>query len=352
METVENSSHSSESKQTLTGLKTGLSPTEFAQLIEKEASTWKEKDEQQGVLLRAWCQLVKAKPEQAEEGFTPNEIADAMNRLYGPSNPWPTNDSADIPKEVRTLWNRLEENLWEKKKSGLEQSLSKHGHMVNLAIGKNNQESGGRGKTNRYWILAEPISDEDAAKIVRYKASEGGLSYICEDIEDAGWLSRIFTKGYKMEGWRRWIFIATLMAYVLIVMALLLFSILAFQRKLPLHELFYLLVSVSGIIWTLRTTFNPLFRVRDWKIVVAPDWMQEDFTQSDRLLEWQAPPRDTDKTLKAVRYSGTCPICKGKVNACSGGREFFHRIIGRCEKAPVEHVFSFDHVTKTGRPLR
>ena len=143
--------------------------------------------------------------------------------------------------------------------------------------------------------------------------------------------------------------------YILVIMALLLFVILAFQRQLPLHDLFYLLVGVAGIIWTLWTTFNPLFRVRDWKIVVAPEWIQVDFTQSDRLLEWQSPPLSAEKMIKAVRYSGPCPICKGKegkVIACSGGREFFHRIIGRCEEAPVEHVFSFDHITKTGRPLR
>ena len=211
METVENSSHPTESKQTLTGLKSGLSPAEFAQLIEKEASNWKEKDTQAGVLLRALCHLVQAKPEQAEEGFTPKEIADAMNRLYG-SKPWPTNDGADIPTEVRKLWKRLE-TLWEQKKIGLEQSLSKHGHMVNLAIGPNTPGVGGRGKTNRYWIRAEPISDEDAAKIISYKVPEGGLIYICEDIKDAGWIARIFTKGYKMEGWRRWMFIATFIAY-------------------------------------------------------------------------------------------------------------------------------------------
>jgi hypothetical protein len=278
METVVNSSHPPELKQTITGLKTGLSAIDFAQLIEKEASTWKQKDSQQGVLLRALCKLVQAKPEQAEEGFTPKEIANAMNELCKPK-PWPTNDSADIPTEVRKLWKRLEEDLWEHKKTGLEQCLSNHGHMVNPDIGIRNKESGGRGNTNKYWIHAEPISDEDAAKIVSYKVTEGGISYICEDIEDAGWLSRIFTKGYKMEGWRRWIFIATLMAYILIVMVLLLFVILAFQRQLPLHQMFYLLVGVASIIWTLRITFNPLFRVRDWKIVVAPDWMQEDFTQ-------------------------------------------------------------------------
>ncbi|MFZ4701857.1 MAG: hypothetical protein ACOYMG_17565 [Candidatus Methylumidiphilus sp.] len=135
-------------------------------------------------------------------------------------------------------------------------------------------------------------------------------------------------------------------------MALVFIVIFAVQRQLPLHQLFYLLVGVSGIIWPLWAAFNPLFRVWDWKIVVAPEWIQVDATQSDRLLEWQSPPRYAKKMIKAVRYSGECPICKGKVIACSGGREFFHRIIGRCEDAPVEHVFSFDHITKTGRPLR
>jgi hypothetical protein len=77
--------------------------------------------------------------------------------------------------------------------------------------------------------------------------------------------------------------------------------------------------------------------------VIAPWWMQS--VDEDHLLEGRSPPRNSDKSIKAVRYVAKCPLCGGKVLATKGRLEFFGRIVGRCEEAPVEHAFSFDRIT-------
>lgn len=74
--------------------------------------------------------------------------------------------------------------------------------------------------------------------------------------------------------------------------------------------------------------------------------------EEERLLELRMPPRFETKNIKAVSYSAVCPICEGKIFAKSGGLEFWGRIIGRCNDSPIEHIFSFDHVTRRGVYLR
>lgn len=218
-------------------------------------------------------------------------------------------------------------------------------------IGKT-QSPGGPQRPSRYWIHSEPSSSNEVSER-KYEIPACGLRYVCEDIEDAGWLARIFAKGYRMSGWRRWVYIAILIGYIMTVLALVLIADLAMMAKVPLKDLLYLSIGSIGIACALWITFHPLFAVGDWKIVVAPWWMQADNFHGNRLLEWRYPPRHPEKMIRAVRYSGKCPICLANVTACSGGLEFgWKRIVGRCEESPSEHVFAFDHVTRVGKPLR
>jgi len=51
-------------------------------------------------------------------------------------------------------------------------------------------------------------------------------------------------------------------------------------------------------------------------------------------------------------YTATYPRCDARVFVFSGGKEFVGRLIGRCKQSPREHVYSFDHFVRTGKPLR
>lgn len=61
---------------------------------------------------------------------------------------------------------------------------------------------------------------------------------------------------------------------------------------------------------------------------------------------------DGTTTIDMVKHVADCPICKGRVTVNGGGLAFPFRLVGRCRRSPREHVFSFDHVTRTGMPLR
>jgi hypothetical protein len=64
------------------------------------------------------------------------------------------------------------------------------------------------------------------------------------------------------------------------------------------------------------------------------------------------------RKIQLVSYWATCPICKNtlqrnvRIDINNGGKEFHHRLIGRCAESPTEHVYSFDRVTLIGKPLR
>lgn len=64
------------------------------------------------------------------------------------------------------------------------------------------------------------------------------------------------------------------------------------------------------------------------------------------------------RKIQLVSYWATCPICKEKlqrnvrIDVSKGGKEFHNRLIGRCSESPTEHIYSFDHITRIGKPLR
>ncbi|MFC3200876.1 hypothetical protein ACFOEW_03455 [Alteromonas oceani] len=55
--------------------------------------------------------------------------------------------------------------------------------------------------------------------------------------------------------------------------------------------------------------------------------------------------------MKAIVYDCKCGMC-GENILIEKSREFRGRYIGKCAVAPTEHIYSFDHVLKTGKFLR
>ncbi len=93
-------------------------------------------------------------------------------------------------------------------------------------------------------------------------------------------------------------------------------------------------------------------------ITAVPGWMQTG-VYYDLMLEWRnenalrSGPRNRSKErLFFTRHSGECPQCKGVVRLMDGGKDFPRRVVGRCENAMNEHVYSFDPTTTTGKAIR
>lgn len=341
----------SHGEQEQNGVQTGLNASQLAELLEKLSSGWKESNRLDVQVLRAICRLSVADPEQATDGFSAMDVALEIGRLrrHGWSD---CTDKDRVSDDVRRQWNKLLE-LWPTKEEGVRQALCDVGADVVPLLNK--VEGGGAGRVTRYrieWGAANAKSRAKEAVEPETFGVAGDVRYVCEDIQDARFFVRVLGRGYRLEGWRRGLLLGAVISSI-VVFALIL--------VLVLVQMLYSKSGADRHVWSSAATLfvfgivfwsttGRILRLADRKIVVAPWWMQS--VHDDRLLERREPPRFGDRSIKAVRYATTCPICAGKITVKTGGLEFWGRLVGRCEHSPVEHVFSFDHVTRNGRYLR
>ncbi|WP_353540114.1 hypothetical protein [Colwellia sp. KU-HH00111] len=206
-------------------------------------------------------------------------------------------------------------------------------------------ESSGK-KRNEYFPqlnLIENIStemDTDSTAII-YRVSQ---------LKDTPWLAKPFAN-FKFDGLTRWA-PALLIALTYIAFLSLLFSISGWLSKAWLSPSI-IIFSLFGFIAYL---FVPYFKLLDRSVVQAPQWLLTLNTFSAQIeLVSTGEKRKNGSTIREIRtvvYEGVCPICNGKVDVIQSGKEFHQRLIGQCQEARYEHLFSFDHITKKGAYLR
>ena len=335
------------------GVETGFDAGELFVFMEECTSAWKEAAILNVQLLRALCQLSIADPQKAKTGFTSQELVEAITRIRG--RPWSdVMDKAQMSDDIRQQWNKLQKT-WEIKSEGIAQQLSDAAIPYIPKLAKT--EGGGAGNLTRHrieWVAsgAAPSTGQSAQAAPVNNVGATNIRYVCEDIQDANLFARIFTRGYFLKGWRKYLYIAALgvpLLFAWLMLVHVLFGI-TWAYIVGTKDILTSLLSLGVMYWALWASVGPLYPLGVDKIVIAPWWMQS--TEADRLLERRGPSRYPEKSIKAVRYVAHCPICGGRVSATKGRLEFFGRIVGRCEEAPVEHVFSFDHVTRNGKCLR
>ena len=202
--------------------------------------------------------------------------------------------------------------------------------------------------------LPEPTISDQAVQ-QRASAPPGGVCYEREGVMAPGWfLSNALRSGtVPWNAGVRWTLALGVMAGVIGVLGLLsMFFMLGQKINRPIYpsdvatSLAFLAIAVAVV--SVFRFFSDLF---DLRIVMAPSllvpWSADNVT-----LELRPSTSEDKAQLAFVKYSSTCPICGGKVELFGGGREFIGRIVGRCRRSPREHVFSFDHVSRIGHPLR
>lgn len=335
------------------GVETGFNQQESVVFLQEKSSSWKEAGRLDVQLLRGLCQLSIDELARIQQGFTSWELVEAISRIR--RRPW--SDGADkgrMSDDIRQQWNNLLKT-WETKSEGIAQQFAdaQFTHLPQLQ----KTEGGGTGNPTLYridWVAAttDGLARQPEKPDVLPAPKPKTVRYVCEDIEDANPFARIFSNGFQLNGWRRQLYIFALGAPLLLLWLLFVqfafgVTVLATVGK---QNVVTSLLSLGFVFWAVMLTVGPLYRLGIDRIVLAPWWMQSE--DEDRLLERRSPPRHPDKTIKAVRYVANCPLCGSKVSATKGRLEFFGRIVGRCEEAPVEHVFSFDHITRDGRWLR
>lgn len=182
-------------------------------------------------------------------------------------------------------------------------------------------------------------SPRTTAHVIQYSASRFPTP--------AFWAAPFMT--ITLGGWRKLALIALVaMATFGIATSLLWLGIGLFVGQAVFQSgLWIILAAVSSVLTYLLW---PFYRAINESVTNAPGIL---FGVGDETTQLEfRPSANGIKQLRVVVYSAECPVCGGEVEVVRGGREFHGRMIGRCINAKREHLFSFDHITKRGVPLR
>lgn len=325
------------------------------------SSHWNDRQDTSVLLFKALAQLLLQNPDRGIEGFSAKEIgkmASAIGTKYKDSGI--RNPTAWTGRNFAIL-----EKAWSEKEEGLIQR-AQHARIPWLPVVWKNKSIGGQGNESLYLIRAIATNDveikesadevnipEDSTPLTDCSSdakspTSTDITYFCDDRLDVGWFAKNFVVRSEISGWHGiafwliWALFALLLTVVVTGMA---YAVTIDTSPLkPLSILF-----VSAVAWGLYITFAPVFQVHDIKVTKAPWWLA--LKHWDALLEWREPPRHSHSAILMTRYSGECPICGGTVSIYPGGKLYPGRLVGKCWDSPREHVYSFDHITRTGNHL-
>jgi hypothetical protein len=205
-----------------------------------------------------------------------------------------------------------------------------------------------------YSLEAVPIPAEDEPDPVA-PIPAGGLRYTAAAVAaPAAWLSGALRSGVvKWSVGLRWVLLGGIFAMTLMVLGLFWLTVtmgLQVVRPISVGDVTGVLVAVS-LLATLVPVYRFLDDLFDLRIVMAPSFLTP-LSQDHVTLEFRrSAPGDDNAELAFVRYTSTCPSCGGSVALYPGRAAFPDRLVGRCLRSAREHVFSFDPVSRVGRPL-
>lgn len=302
--------------------------------------------------LKALAELTLADLENGKEENECNYTAyDVLNKIQG------TKYSAEESKKPRA-------NQYLK---DLTKHLPSHNDMLkNIAIENSltaipsydfsASPGGGSGNYSTHFIIPI-IFDDTGLPVSSDKVPEGAIKYYLETIENLPTLIK-WINNFELSEWRIK-FIAGLMilAMILGIGLYLLFMAVFLNPQSGVLEIFRTLFGTSILGFTIFWPFKQLWLCVTKRIISAPILLQPS-NVSNAQIECVATDKIRESTGKPIRklrmvsYVSACPLCNSRIEVENGGKEFHHRLIGRCLEAPLEHVYSFDRRLRIGRALR
>ncbi len=262
-------------------------------------------------------------------------------------------DSARTRSWVTRRWQPLTELL-----EGLDGSLSEHAKAIGSHIVPtlNREESrGGRGNPTYYYLSSRPLPAD--ADPYQFALPKGAIRYALErrlrrNHSIIGWLlvNRCITRTAL-----RWMQVGIGAAFSAFVLLVVLYLVklpnLSFTSARVLEMLLLTLVFAA-----FYETGWPILTLSKRQIIPAPAWAEGMLDSEPHYVQVFSVTGDERKPpmteWRLVRYAAVCPVCGGRVVVVNGRGELSGRLVGSCRNSPREHVWSFDHVTRVGLPLR
>ncbi len=210
------------------------------------------------------------------------------------------------------------------------------------------EKGGGAGIANKYQLSAisvdlEPLDIEIPAGHIRYKL---------EKISKPNIFARV-VNNYSVEGIKFAVLAGWFASLLILGLLILLFGFYSIMQTTTVLGLLKIVFGFGAFIYSLYLFISPLYRCLSLRIISSPIL----FTPSDirtAQLEYVPTTRTTDKgrlirKFRIVTYTATCPVCDGRIDLEEGKGAMKNRLVGCCSESPREHVFSFDHQTKSGK---
>lgn len=341
----------------------GEKVAETAQAIGKIAAGWTpQKREVQ--MLRALCDLVQTQPDRLATGVDPDhwgfeawEIGERLQERFKVSGAvgWRQNRERGR-RRMTAYWKELE-LTWARECPTIVDGLHALGHPFSPRL--HQEQGGGTGNRSRYGFRldddAEPrsIAQESPPDLDLLEVPQ--VTYRQQDISGNRLVRWMSDRGFYLGGWGGRIFVGTFLTLLiatalwswLVLVAMSATSTTVAFLKLGLIGALTFLIAYMIFAWQIRLVAN--------RVALAP-WFLQPYSKDDYLLELRKDEGATRNTMYLVRYVASCPVCgtKGRdmIHVGSGRLEFLWRLVGRCDRAPNAHVFSFDHISKQGRFLR
>ena len=257
-------------------------------------------------------------------------------------------ESGSLPKgsELRNWWSARAEQL-------RQACIAEGAEWLPRLVVKT---GGGRGLPTLFQLALEPLSpDAESGAEEAAEPDPGTLTYKISPAKPALWIRLLMgSRPFAMLSWRGYLLVGLALVDVLLIGSIWLGIYLLWAEPRPVSTADLALVGLAALMsYFLWRGIRPVWQLPYQRITLAgASFLALSELHGQLRTMHRTGRREGGRVFAVVRHWGICPVCSAEVDIQDGGREFPGRLVGRCADAPLEHVYSFDPVLLTGRPLR
>ena len=216
---------------------------------------------------------------------------------------------------------------------------------------------GGRGNPTLYSISLEPLTAEQAEDSTsdEPQGEDGAVRYRIDPAKPALWLRILLgSRPFPVASWRGYVLLGSAAINFMLIGLIWWAVLVEWMKGRPITtadlSLGALAFAVSWALWRLT---RPMRLLPTNRVVLAHEAFLSVGTLHGQLRTMRdGRSRVSARKFSVVRHWAVCPVCAAEIDLSDGGAEFPRRLVGRCNDAPTEHIYSFDPVRLTGMPLR
>jgi len=256
------------------------------------------------------------------------------------------NDPDKDRRYINRIWKDMVE-AFEVIEPSIENDIRKKGYRKILKPKKTSPKAG---RVEFYLDIQDMEPELEIKGIECDQESSGVINYRLAKLPKPNFIAKHFQK-MTLENKKLWFYMAVPSVPVLVMFVWFEYLFLTHSY----NHLTWFIVTIA-LLFSAWIVISPFYSLLDRRISIAPLWMlrlrtksaQIEMRKTDKIGSMGRPVKE----LVFVAYEGECPICGGDVDIVQGKKQHKGRLIGQCMNNGVEHIFSFDQVTKKGVPLR